>query len=91
MVVLDTDVVPTLKVVPDDGLETIVEMLQLSLAVTLKFTTALQLVASLVWVISDGQVIDGISLSVTVTLKVQEFVLPFTSVAVLVTDVVPTM
>ena len=87
----DTVWVPTLKLLPEAGLDTIVDTLQLSLAVTLKFTTALQLVASLVWVISDGQVIDGISLSVTVTLKVQEFVLPFTSVAVLVTDVVPTM
>ena len=48
LVVLVTDVVPTLKVLPEEGFDDVVDTLQLSLAVTLKFTTALQLFASLV-------------------------------------------
>ena len=74
--ILVIEVVPTMNTLPDAGFDIIVEMLQLSLAVTLKLTTALQYVGSLVWVISDEQVIAGASLSVTVILKAQEFVLP---------------
>ena len=41
MAILTTLTVPTLKVPPDDGLDIIEEMLQLSLAVTVKATIAL--------------------------------------------------
>src|SRR5205085_5650958 len=50
-----TDVVPTGKVEPDAGLETIVTPGQLSVAVTVKFTTALHLPASFDLTMLAGQ------------------------------------
>ena len=84
--VLVTIVDPTLNVLPDAGLLTTVVLPQLSLAFTVKATTALQLPKSVDCVISIGQLMDGASVSFTVTLNVHELVLPLPSDTVLVTD-----
>jgi hypothetical protein len=54
-----TVVVPTLNILPETGFDTIVETPQLSVAVTLNVTTALHKPASLFWLMSDGQVMEG--------------------------------
>jgi hypothetical protein len=63
---------------------------QLSEAVTLKVTLLVQAPEAVFTVRFAGQVIVGFCVSFTVTVKVQIFVLPLQSVAVLVTVVVPT-
>ena len=64
---------------------------QLSVPIAVgKHTSALHNPGSLLTIISAGQVITGGSVSFTVTLNVQELVLPVASVAVTVTSVVPT-
>jgi hypothetical protein len=85
-----TVVVPTLNVLPDAGEETTVA-LQLSVAVVVNVTAALQFPVVAVCVIADGQLITGAWLSVTVTVNEQVDVLPLPSVAVLVTVCVPTV
>ena len=87
--VLVTVVVPTLNVLPEAGVDTIVDTPQLSLAVTENVTTALQLFILPFTVIFDGQVMTGAWLSATVTVNEQVLVLPYISVAELVTVVVP--
>jgi len=57
--VLVTVVVPTLNVLPEAGLDTTEETVQLSVAVAENVTTALQLFKSVVWVILDGHVTTG--------------------------------
>ena len=86
---LVTVVVPRLNVLPDAGVLTTVA-LQLSVAVTLKLTTAPQLLLADATLILAGQVIVGGVVSLTVTVWVQVAVLPDASVAVHVTVVVPT-
>jgi hypothetical protein len=63
---------------------------QLSLLMTLYVTAAPQIPESLLTAMSDGQVIVGASVSLTVTVKLQLAVLPETSVAWQLTVVVPT-
>ncbi len=87
--VLVTVVVPFGNVEPDAGLETTVTPGQLSVAVTLKLTTAEHFPRSFACVTFAGQVITGFSVSATVTVNEQVDVLPDASVAVLVTVVVP--
>jgi hypothetical protein len=81
-------VFPTGNAEPDAGVETTVA-LQLSVAVTLKFTTLLQAPAATIVLIFDGQVITGDELSTMITLNEQVVTFPDTSVAVYVTGVVP--
>src|SRR5579885_1970555 len=71
-----TVVVPTANAVPEAGLVVTDTPGQLSVAFTWKLTTAEHLPASLLCVMSAGQVIFGASLSTTVTLKEQLAVLP---------------
>jgi hypothetical protein len=85
-----TVVVPTGKKLPDAGTLTTVTPGQLSLAVTLKLTTAPHWFGLFETVILAGQVIAGGCVSFTVTVNVQEVALPAASVAVDVTVVVPT-
>ena len=66
-----TVVVPTGKTEPDAGLLTIVGAPQLSLPVTVKFTTAEQVPTGALTVISAGQEMLGSSSSVTLTVKLQ--------------------
>ena len=66
-----TVVVPTGKAEPDAGLLTIVGAPQLSLPVTVKFTTAEQVPTGALTVISAGQEMLGSSSSVTLTVKLQ--------------------
>ena len=75
---------PTAKVSPLLWVEVKVETAQLSAAVgSVQLTAAEQLPASLVCVMSAGMpLMVGSSSSVTVTLKVDEVVLPWMSVAV---------
>jgi hypothetical protein len=89
--VLLTVVVPTVNILPEEGVLTTVALPQLSVAVTLNVTIALQLPIEAFWKIADGQVISGLSLSLTVTVKLQPEVLPLKSVAVPLTVVVPTV
>src|SRR5437870_5386313 len=78
-----TEFVPLGKVEPEDGTQLIpIGSGQLSVAVGVNTTTAEHRPGSVFWVISDGQVIFGGSLSTTVTLNEQELVLPVLSVAV---------
>jgi hypothetical protein len=84
-----TVVVPTGNVEPDVGTQPM-EAPQLSAAVTVKNTTALQTPVSVPCVMGPGQVMVGGSVSVTVTVKLHEAVLPLPSVAVQVTAVTPT-
>jgi hypothetical protein len=86
-----TVVAPVLKVLPEAGLDIIVTLPQLSVAVTGKFTTAVQKPASAFWVKLKGQLMTGASASVTVTVKEQVLVLPLPSVAVPVTVVGPAL
>jgi hypothetical protein len=83
-----TVVVPRLKVEPEAGTEVTVAE-QLSVAVTLKFTTASHEFASLLTVMLEGQVIAGAWLSTTVTVNEHEVEFPAASVAVEVTVVEP--
>ena len=86
---LVTVVAPRLKVLPDAGVLT-TEALQLSLAVTLKLTTAPQLLLAEATLMLAGQVIVGGVVSLTVTVCVHVDTLPDASVAVHVTVVLPT-
>src|SRR5260221_584623 len=81
---------PLLKVEPLAGAQTTEARAQLSLALgAAQVTTAVQAPSAVVCVMFSGQVIDGFSASLTVTLKVQALVLPLPSLAVQVTMVVP--
>ena len=87
-----TVVVPLLKADPDEGEQaTVGAGVQLSVAVGgVKVTTAVQTFGSVLFVMFAGQApIVGGWLSLTVTVKLQEPVLPEDSVAVQVTVVVP--
>jgi hypothetical protein len=84
-----TVVVPTGKLDPLAGVLTIVAE-QLSVAVGVKVTIALQVPRGAVCVMFAGQVITGACTSLTVTVKVHDAALPARSVVVLVTVVVPT-
>ena len=64
---------------------------QLSLTVGRKVTVAVEELGSVPFEISDGQVILGFWLSLTITVNVQVAVNPTASVAVQVTVVVPTL
>jgi hypothetical protein len=84
-----TVVVPVLKIEPEAGVvETVAE--QLSVAVTLKLTTALQELASVFTVILEGQLMTGDSLSATITSNVHVVTFPEASIAAALTFVVPT-
>lgn len=84
-----TVVVPTGKEVPEAGEVLTVAAPQLSVAVAVKLTLAAQVpVAALVTMLA-GQVTVGAWASFTVTVKLQEAVLPEASVAVAETVVVP--
>jgi len=85
-----TVVVPTGKKLPDAGVLTTVTPGQLSLAVTLKVTTAPHWFGLFETVILAGQVMDGGCVSFIVMVNVQVAVFPTASVAVEVTVVVPT-
>ena len=76
-----TVVVPIAKEDPDAGEFTIVTVPQLSVAVGVKFTTAVQEPTGVVAVILAGQVIVGAVTSFTVIICVQFVTLPHTSVA----------
>ena len=68
--VVVTKVVPTGNTLPEAGTLDSVTPAQLSVAVGVKFTTALQFPVSLLTVISAGQVTTGFSVSSTVTVNV---------------------
>src|SRR6185503_8115438 len=88
-----TVVWPTEKVLPLAGEQlTLTTPAQLSRAVgAVQLTTAPHLSASVPWAMSAGQpLITGAWLSTTVTLKAQVLLLPWVSLAVQVTVVVPT-
>jgi hypothetical protein len=86
-----TVVVPNAKVEPDAGEHVGVKApSQLSVAVAVKLTTAVQTPVSVPCVMLDGHVTTGASVSVMVTVKAHVAVLPEASVAVQVTVVVPT-
>ena len=88
--VQSTVVVPLAKVEPLAGVQLVVTPGQLSLAAgAAQLTTAEQTLGSVFFVILVGQVIAGFSLSLTVTLKLQEAVLPLASVTVQVTVLLP--
>ena len=77
-----TVVVPSGKAVPEAGELTIVTApAQLSIAVTVKFTTAVQEPTGVVTVIFAGQVITGAVWSFTVIICVHSVKFPHTSVA----------
>jgi hypothetical protein len=84
-----TVVVPFGKAEPDGGLLTTVTPGQLSVAVTVKFTTAEHEPAAAGTDTLSGQSIAGGSISFTVTVNEQVAVLPPESVAVAITVVVP--
>ena len=88
--VLVTVVVPTAKLLPLAGALATVTPGQLSVALTVKVTLLLHTPGAAFTARFAGQLICGSSLSVTVTVKLQVEVLPCASVAVLVTEVVPT-
>src|SRR6516164_5874306 len=84
-------VVPMKKVLPLGGILTTVTPLQLSPAVTENVTLLLlHWPGSAATTMFPGQLMVGASVSCTVTVKVQELVLPLLSVAKLVTVVMPT-
>ena len=85
----ETVVVPFGKTEPEAGVHEVVTPGQLSFAVVVKLTIAVQTPASVDCVILAGQVSVGGVTSLTVTEKVQEVVLPMPSVAVQVTLVAP--
>ena len=87
-----TVVVPTGNVDPDGGVATTLTGVQLSVAVTLKLTTAEHRPVSLLTVMFVGHVITGGVTSVTVTVneQLEAETLPEASVAVQLTEVVPT-
>jgi hypothetical protein len=72
-----------------EAIDVLTLAVQLSVAVALKFTTALQEPGSVFTCMSAGQFITGLSLSATVTSNEHVDTLPDASVAVLVTVVVP--
>src|SRR2546427_8749181 len=74
---------------PDAGVHDEVTPGQLSVAVSVNVVTAVHCPGSVFFVIGAGHVIFGGSLSFTVTVKLQESVLPEASVAVQWTVVVP--
>ena len=76
-----TVVVPTGKNEPDAGTDTTFAE-QLSVVLTLKFTTAPHAPGSTLALIKAGQIITGFSRSFTVTLKLHVVLLPDGSVAV---------
>src|SRR4051812_37091224 len=83
-----TVVIPTGNAFPEfEEVETVA--VQLSVAVTLKFTTALHEFASVFTVILEGTLRTGSSLSFTVTLNEHVLIFPEASVAVTFTIVVP--
>jgi hypothetical protein len=85
-----TVVSPLLKVEPLAGVQTTEATAQLSLAVgAVQVTTAVQTAGSVFWVMFAGQVMEGFSVSLTVTSNWQVLVLAPASVAVQVTWVVP--
>ena len=85
-----TGVRPVLKVEPLAGLQTTGETAQLSVAPgAVQLATAAQRPGAVFWLILAGQVIDGFSVSLTVTSNWQVLLLPAPSVAVQVTCVVP--
>jgi hypothetical protein len=88
-----TVVVPFGKVEPDGGLDTTTTPGQLSVEPTLKLTTAEQRPGSVETVMLAGQLMAGASVSLTVTVKLQEELEGTTETAALsaqVTVVVPT-
>jgi len=90
VVVQVTGVTPLLKLDPLAGLQTTEPTAQLSLAAgAVQLTIAVQRPASVFCVTFAGQVMDGFSLSLTVTSNWQVLVLPAASLAVQVTCVVP--
>ena len=81
---------PLSKVEPLAGLQTTEARAQLSLAVgAVQLTTAVQWAASVFCVMLAGQVMAGLSLSLTVTSNWQVLLLPAASLAVQVTCVTP--
>ena len=84
-----TVVVPTGNALPLAGLYVMMEE-QLSVALALNVTVAVQAPAPVFTAMFEGQVMIGSSLSVTVTVNVHTSVFPAGSVAVAVTVVVPT-
>ena len=84
-----TVVVPIGKIEPDGGTQLVMTPGVLSVAVTMKVTTAEQSPVSLVLRMSGGQIILGVSASLMVTLKVTLVLLLEVSVAVQVTVVTP--
>ena len=86
-----TAFVPTAKVEPLAGVQVTVTLVQLSPAVTIHVTLLLlHWPGSAATTIGAGQVIDGASVSLTVTAKLHALVFSLESVAMHVTDVVPT-
>jgi hypothetical protein len=83
-----TVVFPDANVLPETGLDTTDTPGQLSVAVTLKFTVAVQLPLADA-VILEGQLMTGAVLSTTAIVNEQVLVLLFPSVAVPVTVVLP--
>ena len=83
-----TVVVPIGKTEPEAGVDVTVAE-QLSVELTVKFTTALQKPASTFAFMLPGQLMTGFSRSLTVTLKLHVAILPEGSVAVYVTVVIP--
>jgi hypothetical protein len=88
--VLFTVVVPTGNAEPLEGVLIMVETPQLSVAVTVNVTLLVHWPAAALTVMLAGQTMLGGWLSLTVTVKLQVLVLPWISVAVLLTVVVPT-
>ena len=84
-----TVVVPKANVEPETGLYVKVAVPQLSVAVAAKVTTWVQRPAAAFTLKLAGQVMLGAWLSFTVTVKEQAAVLPWPSLAVAVTVVVP--
>ena len=85
-----TVVVPFGNADPDAGVHTGAPAPeQLSLTPGEKFTTALQALGSVLWVMFAGQLIVGFTASFTVTVNEQAAVRPAPSVTVQLTDVVP--
>src|SRR5687767_5065135 len=89
--VIVTVVIPTGKLVPDEGIETTVVPGQLSVIVGVNVTTRPQVPAVLGCVILAGQMMTGGCVSFTVTVNEQVAVFPAASAAVYVTVVTPTL
>jgi hypothetical protein len=85
-----TRLVPFAKLDPEGGVQITLAGPQLSMAVTLKGTTAEQSPGSVLTVMSDGQAILGGSVSRTITWNAQLALFPSVSFAVQTTMFVPT-